>query len=351
MFIDKLKQIPKKIWIGIATLSFVLLIILIMFTSKIWGENVTQNQTVYITNQDSFETVVTKIAPYLESESDFRWIASLKKYTKRIKGGRYFIKKGMSNNQLLNLLRSGNQTPVKVSFNNIDSFEELAGNISKQIEADSISLLNAFTDTTFQHKHKLTKEQLIGVYIPNTYEFYWNTSAVKFRDRLYNEYKKYWTPARLEKANSLNLTPFQVATIASIVQKETSHIPERSMVAGLYLNRYKNKWPLQADPTVIYSAKQLDEYKNTIIKRVLFKHLEIESPYNTYLIQGLPPGPISMPEISALEAVLNPASHDYFYMCASIEKIGTHAFAKNSAQHQRNARKYQQWLNKQGIRK
>ena len=253
----------------------------------------------------------------------------------------------MSNNDLVNLLRSGNQTPVKVSFNNQDSLEKLAGRIAAQIEPDSIQLLNVFKDERFWVENNFSKATALSMFIPNSYELYWTTSASAFQNRMLKEYQNFWNKSRLEKATNLDLTPSEVITLASIVQKETSNVPERKTVAGLYLNRLKNKWPLQADPTIIFALKQKYGQEKEV-KRVLLKDLEIKSPYNTYTNPGLPPGPIAMPDISSIEAVLNPAKHDYYFMCASVTDIGKHVFAKSLSQHNVNARKYQNWLSKQG---
>ena len=235
-----------------------------------------------------------------------------------------------------------------MSFNNQDSFEKLAERISEQIEADSISLLKSFTESAFLNKAGFNSANAIGMYIPNSYEFYWNTTAEEFRKKMLNEYNKFWDATRLEKAKKLNLTKNEVITLASIVQKETASASERPIVAKLYLNRLENGWPLQADPTIIFALKA-KLGNEMVIKRVFSKDLEINSPYNTYKNTGLPPGPISMPDISSIEAVLNPASHDYFYMCASVTNFGTHEFAKTLEQHNKNAAKYQLWLKKQGI--
>jgi len=188
------------------------------------------------------------------------------------------------------------------------------------------------------------------MYIPNSYDFYWNTSAEQFRERMLKEYNNYWNEDRVERAMSKNLTPIQVATLAAIVQKETSQVKERPKVAGLYLNRLNDHWPLQADPTIIYALKQ--KYgQDTTFRRVLNKDLRIDSPYNTYQNIGLPPGPIGMPDISSIEAVLDPQNHSYYYMCASVTDIGRHEFARTLGEHNKNARKYQKWINEQGIKR
>ena len=318
------------------------------FYIKIYKPNTLKEGYLYIPTNSNFKEVQSLVRPFLKRVKPFVWVANKKNYPKTIKSGKYHILTGMNNNELVNLLRSGRQTTVKVSFNNQDTFEKLAGRISQQIESDSIALLAAFTDISFITKAGFTNKTALGMYIPNTYQFYWNTSAEAFRDKIHSEYNKFWNTSRLEKANKLNLTEDQIITLASIVQKETATINERPMVARLYLNRLRDKWPLQADPTIIFALKK-KLGNDSVIKRVLTKDLEINSPYNTYKYRGLPPGPISMPDISSIDAVLNPATHGYYYMCASITTIGSHEFSKTLAKHVKKAAKYQLWLNKQGI--
>ncbi len=334
-------------------LIFVLLIIVggvlgFNFYNKIYKANTTQEGFLYIPTNSEFKDVENLVRPFLKRVKPFEWVANRKNYPNKIKPGKYHIEKGMNNNELLNLLRSGKQTTVKVSFNNQDTFEKLAGRISEQIEADSVSLLNIFTNIDFIKNTGFNKNNSIAMYIPNSYEFYWNTSADGFRKKMLKEYARFWTENRVQKAAKLKLSQTEVITLASIVQKETSNIAERPTVAGLYLNRLNNKWPLQADPTIIFALKkQLGN--DVIIKRVLTKDLNIDSPYNTYKNLGLPPGPIAMPDISSIDAVLNPEKHNYYYMCASTTDIGKHKFAKTLSQHNKNARIYQNWLSKQGV--
>jgi len=338
----------KNITIALTTITVILAALLVNhFYTKIYKSNVVKDGFVYIPSGSEFPDVKNLVHPFLKNTSAFNWVAKKKKYTNRIKAGKYELKDGMSTNDLVNLLRSGNQTPVKIAFNNQDSFEKLAGRIAQQIEADSLELLRVFNDERFIAEHKFNSATALSMYIPNSYEFYWNTNAQEFRSKMLKEYHKFWNDSRLKKVKKLNLTPVEVSTIASIVQKETAHVPERKTVAGLYLNRYKNKWPLQADPTIIFAIKQQKGF-DTEIKRVFLKDLEINSAYNTYKNLGLPPGPIGMPDISSIDAVLNPANHDYYYMCASVTDMGKHVFAKNLAQHNVNARKYQNWVAKQG---
>ncbi|WP_299528449.1 endolytic transglycosylase MltG [uncultured Lutibacter sp.] len=318
------------------------------FYNKIYKSNTTKEGFLYIPTNSNFEDVENLIRPFLKRTQPFIWVSNKKNYPNSIKPGKFHISKGMNNNSLVNLLRSGKQTTVKLSFNNQDTFEKFAGRISEQIEADSISLLSTLTNPSFISEAGFNVNNAIGMYIPNTYEFYWNTSAEEFRNKMLNEYHKFWNTSRIEKAKNLSLSKNEVIILASIVQKETASVSERPMVAGLYLNRLKDKWPLQADPTIIFAIKK-KLGNDTIIKRVLTKDLQINSPYNTYINNGLPPGPIAMPDISSIDAVLNPAMHEFYYMCASITTAGRHEFAKTLAQHNKNAIKYQSWLSKQGV--
>lgn len=339
----------KKLFLLIFSLLFIIAGVLgYNFYSKIYKPSTTKDGFLFIPTESNFADVQKLVRPFLKRVKPFTWVAKKKNYPNTIKPGKYLITKGLNNNDFINLLRSGKQTAVKVSFNNQDTFEKLAGRIANQIEPDSATILKVLIDISFQTKEGFTENTALGMYIPNSYEFYWNTSAEVFRAKMLREFNTFWTTSRLEKAKEQNMTKYEVITLASIVQKETALVSERPNVAGLYLNRLKHKWPLQADPTIIYALKK-ELGSNTIIKRVLSKDLEINSLYNTYKYNGLPPGPIAMPDISSIDAVLNPAIHEYYYMCASITTIGSHEFAKTLAQHNRNASKYQIWLSKQGI--
>lgn len=336
-------------------IAILLLIIVIIggffaynFYNKIYNKNVTTTTYIYIPTNANFEIISNLVSPYLKNKKSFNWVAKKKNYPNKIRAGKFQISEGMSNDDLVNHLRGGKAETIKLTFNNQDTFEKLAGRIANQIEADSISILNAMKDENFLKKNNFSKKTALAMYIPNSYDFYWNTSAEKFRDKMLAEYKRFWNESRVNKAKKQNLTPIQAITLASIVQKETATIAERPKVAGLYLNRLKGFWPLQADPTIIYAVKQ-KEGQDYEIKRVLNKDLSIDSPYNTYTNFGLPPGPIGMPDISSIEAVLNPESHKYYYMCASVENIGQHEFAKTLSQHNVNARKYQNWITNRGI--
>lgn len=305
---------------------------------------------IYVGTDASYDDVRANLIPHLKNIKSFDALAARKKYVANIKPGRFSIKKGMTNNDIINSIRSNN-LPVRISFNNQNTIYDLAGRISIQIEADSLSLVEAMTDEEFIRENGFSEETVLGMYVPNSYEFFWNTSAEGFRERMLTEYGKFWNSDRKSKADALNLSPDEVMTLASIVHEESKQSSEQPRIAGVYINRLKNNWPLQADPTLKFAAYQLPTYKNTIIKRVLNEHKEINSPYNTYKNTGLPPGLIAMPDISAIDAVLNYETHNYFYFAADAEKPGFHKFARTLSEHNRNARDYQRYLSQQGIRK
>lgn len=305
--------------------------------------------TLYIRSDDSFEDVKNALEPLLEDMTTFVQVADRKGYSTNVKPGKYVIRRGMNNNDIVNSLRSSNNIPVTVAFNNQETIASLAGRIAAQIEPDSLTLLKAFQDVEFLKENAFDADTKLAMYIPNSYEFFWNTSATKFRDRMLTEYRRFWTEDRQAKAKALNLDPTEVISLAAIVHKETAKVDERPRVAGLYLNRIRRGMLLQADPTVIYALKKHQNNFDLVIKRVLYKDLELDSPYNTYKYKGVPPGPITMPDISAIDAVLNAEKHDYIYMVANVENFGYHKFAKTGAQHNQNKVQYVRWINQQNI--
>ncbi len=305
---------------------------------------------VYIPTDATFQDVQAQLMPLVQDISTFEAVAQRKGYSTNIKGGKYAIKKGMNNNEMINTLRSAN-IPVKVSFNNQETIEDLSGRIAQQIEADSTELVTVLKDEAYLKEKGLDTHNFITPFLPNTYEFFWNTSAEAFRERMYKEYDRFWNQERKAKAAKLKMTPVEVASLAAIVQKESAKPDERPRVAGVYLNRLRKGMPLQADPTVIFAIKKETGNYDTIIKRVLYRDLEIDSPYNTYKYPGVPPGPITMPDISSLEAVLNAEKHDYLYFVANVKNFGYHIFASSLSQHNRNKVQYIEWLNQQKIRR
>lgn len=283
-------------------------------------------------------------AGVLVNKKSFEWLAQIKGFPNNIRPGHYIVRNGMNNNQLVNMLRGGMQTPVKVTFNNIRDINQLAGRVAKQIEADSLSIANLLDNEDYIAQLGFNNRTIPALFLPDTYELYWNTDAEGFVSRMFQEYNRFWNEERRQLALTKGLTPIQVSTLASIVNKETNMSDEMPRVAGVYLNRLKNNWLLQADPTLIFA------WNDFSIKRVLDRHKEIESPYNTYKHTGLPPGPICIPSVTALKAVLNAEDHHYYFFCAKEDFSGYHNFAKTLSEHNRNAAKYQQALNQRGIR-
>lgn len=326
--------------------SFSLYVYKVMFKSNTSFDE--KSKDLYIKTGTSYNQLLNQIDSYVLNVNDFDVLAKRKKYN--VRPGKYQIKNGMNNNEIINSLRSNNIT-VNVIYNNIVDLEDLAGKISNQIEADSISFLNSFK-TEFFKERGFDEKNILSMYIPNSYNFFWNTSVEKFNKRMFEEYTKFWQKNnRVEKANKIGLTKNEVMILASIVYEESKQNIELRKIAGVYINRLNDNWKLGADPTVKFAAYQLEEYKNTIIRRVLNKHLRIDSPYNTYKYYGLPPGIISMPSIQAIDAVLNYEKHNYYFFAADPSNPGYHSFAKSLSEHKRNARKFHRYLNSKGIKK
>lgn len=312
---------------------------------KYFGGSVTDREEyLYIKTGADFADVYKTIRDQgiVKDTTAFQWAAMNMDYN-RIKPGKYKLKKGMSNRAFVNMLKAGNQEAVKLSFRNLRLKEDFAGYIGRNIEADSVSVLRLLDSANYVDKKGFTTDNVFSMFIPNTYELYWNTSATAFFERMKGEYKKFWTPTRLEKAKAINLKPAEVSALASIVDAEALYDREMPTIAGLYMNRLNKGMKLEADPTVIFAQKDFT------IKRVLSKYLIINSPYNTYMYAGLPPGPIMMPSIKAIDAVLNYQKHNFIYMCAKEDFTGYHNFATNMADHIINARRFQQALNERKI--
>ncbi len=339
----------KKIILGIVLLG---LVGMGFFAHNVWAVLFAPNTNfetatyeVYIPTNADYKAAYLIIAEAVENRDDFHTTAVKKKYHENVKTGRCLIVKGSNNNDIINTVRSQNR-PIKVTFNNQERLENLAGRLSQQMEPDSLSLLNAMTDPAFLKENGLDIHTALSVYLPNSYETYWNTSAEGFRDKMLGYHKQFWTADRLAKAKKFDLTPSEVYTVASIVQKETAKVDEMPRVAGVYLNRLSRGIKLDADPTVIYAKKKSENNFEQQIKQVLYVHLEIDNPYNTYRYASLPPGPIATPDLVAINAVLNPEMHDYLYFVADVQNFGYHKFAKTLTQHNRNAAEYRRWIAK-----
>lgn len=304
---------------------------------------------VHVPTDATYQQALDTLALYVDNLDRFEMVANKMSYPENVNSGRFLLTKGMNSYDLVKAMRYN--VPVKLAFNNQERIENLAGRVGSQIEADSLSLLNSFKDSIFLKENDFTEDNVLSMFIANTYEVYWNTSAKKFRDKMIKEYRNFWNEERVAKAKKQGLSPTEATTLASIVHKESVKKEERPRIAGVYLNRLRLGMPLQADPTVIYAKKKKDNDFNQVIKRVFYNDLFLTSPYNTYKVIGLPPGPIAMPDITALEAVLDPEKNDFIYFCASVDRFGYHEFAATLEEHNVNAKKYSNWINSQGVKR
>lgn len=300
---------------------------------------------IYIPSGSTYNDVVELLSKtgFLMHVESFKWVAEKKNYPNSVKAGKFKIKDGMNNNVLVNLLRSGKQEPVRLIFNKVRTKDRFSGIIANQIEADSTEILKALTNEQYLVKYDKNLATAMSLFIPNTYEFWWNTDTDGFMDRMYKEYNRFWNDSRKDKAKKLNMSADQIITLASIVEEETNKNDEKNRLAGVYINRLVKGYRLQADPTLKFAHNDFE------IKRVLDRHKKINSPYNTYKYYGLPPGPICIPSISSIDAVLNHEKHNYLYFCAKDDFSGYHVFAKTLNEHNRNAYKYHRALNKRRI--
>jgi len=348
----------KKISQGSTLKKFIVVMVIILIVAlgftglnyylKYFGPNVTSNKEyLYIrtgaTFNDVFDTI--KKDGMVKDSTTFYWSAQNMNYINRVKPGRYRLHEGMSNRKLINMLASGTQEPVTLAIHNIRLKEQFAAFVSKKIEPDSMAIIRLLDSGNFVQQYGFTTDNVYTVFLPNSYQLYWNTTPEKFFKRMYANYQKFWTPERKQKAAAINLDPIQVSVLAAIVDAEASHDDEMPTIAGLYLNRLKKGMKLESDPTIIFAE---NDYT---IRRVLRRYLSINSPYNTYMYTGLPPGPIMMPSINAINAVLDYQKSDYIYMCAKEDFSGYHNFATNMADHLVNAHKYQEALNERNIKK
>lgn len=328
----------------------VMVIVVYKLYERVYVPNVklgVEHELFYVPTGSDFEYVIDQLEEQgmVENRKSFRWVAIKKGYDKNVKPGRYKIKNGQSNNDLVNQLRSGNQDPVMVVFNNVRSLAHVAGKVSRYLEQDSVEFAAWLTDPALPERYGFEASGFTAMFVPETYEFFWTTSPEDFTERMKKEYEKFWDGERDRKAKKLDMTRGEVVTLASIVDEETLYDEENSRVAGLYMNRLEKGIPLQADPTLKFA---LGDFAR---QRILNVDKKVDSPYNTYKYKGLPPGPISIPSVSAIDGVLNHEEHNYLYMCAKADFSGNHAFASNYSQHKKNAREYQRELNKRRIYK
>jgi UPF0755 protein len=341
----------KKVIFIFSVVAIVVSILAYFFIGRaLWNVNVTlseNNVFIEIPSDASFEDVKEIFVQnnYLKDVNTFVRVATILGYNKdKVPAGRYKLENGWSNKDLISKLRSGDQTPSQVVINNVRKISDLAGKASRYFQTDSLGFLNHFLNPATSSEYGLNQENFLSLFIPNTYEMFWTTTPEKFVSRMAKEYNRFWTTEKVEKLKKWNLSKTDAYILASIVEKESNYDPERPTIAGVYLNRLKVGEKLQADPTVVYAVGQFD------LKRVLYSHLEFDSPYNTYMYTGLPPGPICMPSLASLEAVINAEEHDYMFFCAKADNSGIHAFAVTYADHVKNANAFAAWMNKNNIR-
>ena len=310
------------------------------------GNAVLQEKELYVSRHTDYATLLDSLKPNIKHHFAFDIYAERLNLKESFKKGHYVVKDGMNVIEIVRMLKLGLQTPVNVTMNNVKIPAQLAGKLAAQLEADSVELVNVLTDKALAKKMGFESPlTMFSIFLPNTYEFYWTVKPEEFVERMYKEYKNFWNGARDEKRKRTGLNRVEVATLASIVYEETRKVDEMPRVAGVYMNRLRTGMPLQADPTIKYAMQ------NFGLRRILKSYLKYESPYNTYINKGLPPSPICMPSIQAIDAVLNFEKHDYLYFCARPTFDGYHNFAKSYSQHLANARAYQAELNKRKIMK
>ena len=302
-----------------------------------------KSQSIFVPTGTSFATLKEILEPHLRSTITFSLAAKAKRFdTPRI--GHFVLKPSMGNQQIINALRSGN-TPIQVVFNNQQTIAHLASRVAEQLQLDSLSLIKEIESPYFMDSVNLNREELLSLFLPNSYEMYWNISAAKFCQRMQRENDLFWNESRESKRKRLNMSRAEVITLAAIVNEESRKVDERPRVAGVYLNRLRRGMKLQADPTVVYAMKRQANDFDLVVRRVLYKDLEIKSPYNTYKYRGLPPGPITMPDISSVDAVLSPESHNYLFFVVDPKNPGYHLFASTYNEHLANRKVYVRWLN------
>jgi UPF0755 protein len=323
---------------SILLISFAYYAFQICYTPNILVEK--RDRQIIIPKNASFKDVQRMFheGDFTQDLISFSFLSKLKGYDKHVKPGRYLLRANMTNLEAIRLLRSGEQEPVKITFNNVRLASELGEKITHNLLIKPEEFDAALVQFAMTNRYGFNKDNVLSMFIPNTYEVYYQVSPQELIERMHEEYEKFWSSERKAKAAKIGLTPIEVSILASVVQAESVRKDEAPIIAGLYLNRLKKGIPLQADPTLVFASGDF------ALKRVLNEHKEIDSPYNTYKYAGLPPGPINMPEIQSLEAVLNYTESDYLYMCAKEDFSGRHNFTGNYQQHLKNAAKYQRAL-------
>ena len=316
-----------------------------VFRSHINGGEKTRY--IIIDDDDNVDSVVSKVGKDARGlqMSAFEWLARRDAYAEHIRTGRYAIDKSIGALSLYQKLKAGEKDPLNLTVPSVRTLDKMAARLSAKLQMDSTALYQALTDSALCASLGCDTANVIGLFLPNTYQVYWDVTPKDLIARMKKEHDRFWNDERKQKAQKLNLSPAEVTVLASIVAEETNYTPEKATVAGLYLNRIRKNMLLQADPTVKFALRDF------AAKRVLNRMLAVDSPYNTYKYEGLPPGPIRNPAAEDIDAVLEDQRHEYLYMCAKETFDGTHNFARTMAEHEQNARKYTQALNERGIKK
>ncbi|MFT7381436.1 MAG: UPF0755 protein [Roseivirga sp.] len=339
----------RKIFMfGMIVFSVLLTSFSFYFYQVFYGANILleqQDQAIIIQKDDDFDAVRNKFydEEIINDVISFSFVSKVLGYQDLVKPGVFQLTSGMSNLAAVRMLRAGAQKPVRVTFNNVRLKTELAEKITQNTGIETSDFQILLEDNDYLSEYSVNTENVMTLFLPNTYEVYWTITAKELFAKMVAEHEKYWTADRLAKAKSLNLTSIEVSILASIVQAESVKNDERPTIAGLYLNRLKKNIALQADPTLVYALGDFT------IQRVLNEYKRVQSPYNTYLNRGLPPGPINLPTMSSIDAVLNYEKHDYIYMCAKEDFSGYHRFAKTLIEHNKNAALFQKALNERRI--
>lgn len=319
------------------------------FYQKYYGNNISNNGDFIISRNSNFEQILDSISPYLIDKEGFREVALKKNLDKYHRVGRYRVKAGMHNTDIINMLKAGNQTDYQFRIGDFYDVYQMIGRVSRKTEADSVQFANDLDKIAIKKGYK-NAEDLKKYFFIDTYNFFWTVSPEEFFQKFENQYNEFWNAERKQKEKELGLSRDQIYALASIVYKESGGKPdEQKTIAGLYLNRHKKGMKLQSDPTVIYAVNKENNF-TLKIRRVLYKHLRTPSPYNTYASAGIPPGPICIVDKSSVDAVLNAEKNNYIFMCADPERIGFHKFTDNDVEHAKNAKAYQDWLNKKNIK-
>ena len=319
-------------------ISFTFYAYQIIYTPNILVEK--EDRLFIVKQGDTFKNIQKELheGNYIQDLISFSFLARITGYDEQIKPGRYILRANMTNLMALKVLKSGKQEPVRITVNNVRLYTDLAEKITKNTGMTPEEFKAALIAFAMNNKYGFTKDNVMAMFIPNTYEVYYNIAPDELIEKMHSEYENYWSEARMEKAKKIGFTPIEVSILASIVQAESIRDDEAPIIASLYMNRLKKGIALQADPTLVFAVGDFT------LKRVLNEHKEIDSPYNTYKYPGLPPGPINMPEINSLDAVLDHATTNYFYMCAKEDFSGRHNFTNSHEEHMKNAAKYRKAL-------